>query len=63
MHRMKSNALKVIEKRNTTKKVYVRQQGNKAEVNYNSSKRKSQLASKDALFKEKLRVTNEGKEK
>merc|ERR1712059_203736 len=40
-----------------------RQEGNKEEVNYNFGKRKSRFASKDALFKKKLRVTNEGKEK
>merc|ERR1712059_73052 len=40
-----------------------RQEGNKEEVNYNFGKRKSKFASKDALFKKKLRVTNEGKEK
>merc|ERR1711920_599870 len=62
--KLKSDALKEIEKRNTTKKsVYVRQEGNKEEVHYNFGKRKSRLASKDALFKKKLRITNEGKEK
>merc|ERR1712228_670672 len=59
----RSDALKEIEKGNTTKKSeYVRQEGNKV-VNYNFSKRKSKFASKDALFKKKLRLTNEGKEK
>merc|ERR1712083_561993 len=61
--KLKSDALKEIEKGNTTKKsVYVRQEGNKV-VNYNFGKRKSKFASKDALFKKKLRLTNEGKEK
>ena len=32
-------------------------------VNYNFGKRKSKFASKDSLFKKKLIVTNEGKEK
>merc|ERR1712083_414574 len=59
----RSDALKEIEKGNTTKKSeYVREEGNKV-VNYNFSKRKSKFASKDALFKKKLRLTNEGKEK
>merc|ERR1712147_380988 len=62
--KLRSDALNEIEKRNTTKKsVYVRQEGNKEEVHYNFGKRKSKFASKDALFKKKLRVTNEGKEK
>merc|ERR1719494_768660 len=62
--KLKSDALKEIEKRNTTKtSLYVRQEGNKEEVHYNFGKRKSKFASKDALFKKKLRVTNEGKEK
>merc|ERR1719494_1468557 len=61
--KLRSDALKEIEKGNTTKKsVYVRQEVNKV-VNYNFSKRKSKFASKDALFKKKLRLTNEGKEK
>jgi hypothetical protein len=61
--KLKSDALKEIEKGNTTKKsVYVRQEGNKV-VNYNFGKRKSKFASKDALIKKKLRVTNEGREK
>ena len=61
--KLRSDALKEIEKGNTTKKsVYVRQEGNKV-VNYNFGKRKSKFASKDALFKKKLRLTNEGKEK
>ena len=62
--KLRSGALKEIEKRNTTtKSVYVRQERNKEEGNYNFSKRKSKFASKDALSKKKLRVTNEGKEK
>merc|ERR1712147_137556 len=62
--KLKSDALKEIEKRNTTKKsVYVRQEGNKEEVNYNFGKRKSKFASKDALLKRKFRGTPEGKEK
>merc|ERR1711962_1018108 len=62
--KVRSGALEEIEKSNTTKKsVYVRQEGNNEEVNYNFGKRKSKFASKDALFKKKLRVTNEGKEK
>merc|ERR1719494_1326831 len=62
--KLRSDALKEIEKRNTTKtSLYVRQEGNKEEVHYNFGKRKSRFASKDALFKKKLRVTNEGKEK
>merc|ERR1712147_449120 len=62
--KLRSGALKEIEKRNTTKKsVHVRQEENNEEVNYNFGKRKSKFASKDALIKKKLRVTNEGKEK
>merc|ERR1712083_571854 len=62
--KLRSDALKEIEKRNTTKtSLYVRQEGNKEEVHYNFGKRKSRFASNDALFKKKLRVTNEGKEK
>merc|ERR1712113_78593 len=61
--KLRSDSLKEIEKGNTTKKsVNVRQEGNKL-VNYNFGKRKSKFASKDALFKKKLRLTNEGKEK
>merc|ERR1712228_844717 len=61
--KLRSDALKEIEKGMTAKEsVYVRQEGNKV-VNYNFGKRKSKFASKDALFKKKLRLTNEGKEK
>merc|ERR1712083_1021505 len=61
--KLRSDALKEIEKGNTAKEsVYVRQEGNKV-VNYNFGKRKSKFASKDALFMKKLRLTNEGKEK
>merc|ERR1712147_426742 len=62
--KLRSGALKEIEKRNATKKsVYVRQEGNNEEVNYNFGKRISKFASKDALFKKKLRVINEGQKK
>ena len=50
-------------KKEIQKIVYVRQERNKEEGNYNFSKRESKFSSKDVLFKKKLSVTNGGKEK